>query len=645
MSSLKNFVPPSDDDDDGNGLGGGNGIGIVGGLPPGFGQGNNAAQGDDEVLQMLVNYNERFKGAEATLFRDQTSDQVLTVLIGKTKPNALLVGPAGVGKTKIAEDIARRIALGDPLIPKQLQGHTIYELPLYELVAGSGIVGELERKIKLVVDFASDPKNKVVIFIDEIHQLMQSGHGSTYGKIAEILKPAMARGDLQIIGATTTQESRTLMSDPAFERRLTQVIVDELTPEQTLVILEAARVGFTTHYQHQVVVSDSVLESIVKTADRTFRASAHRPDSALTLLDRAMAARLIDHRRLIAEANAAGDTAQAQILEQVPQLTLTEKRVQDIALRLASGNAAKPNVDIERLREELTTKLRGQNDVLESLIDRVAREALQIFPRTAPISWLFAGPSGVGKSEAGKIMSKIITGQKPITLNMAEFEHPSSITRIIGAPPGYIGSESNAELPFDSLESNPYRFIILDEFEKSDKAIQRLMLQALDEGKMTTARGRVIDFSKATIIVTTNAGRDVLDGREIGFGSASSKPISTSSLANELKKHFDAELLGRFSMIRGFNPIDRTLYAEVLTTNYTAQRAAVIEVKPRFAQMLPDALPGDAIEEMTATTFVAAHGARPAHRAVRTWIEDTLLAAQTVSAHPVVATTTDSDTL
>ncbi|MGW6600483.1 AAA family ATPase [Streptomyces sp. NPDC055036] len=622
---LSNFTPGGSDDDKNN----------SGSLPPGappMGPPSSSGTADD-VKELLVDYNEKFKNADPTMYRDTLIEQVLSVIISKTKPNVLLVGSAGVGKTKIVEDIARRIALGDTLIPDQLKDHTIYELPITNIIAGTGLVGLLEEKVQAIVEFASDPKNKAILFMDEIHQITggSSSHSDSTGrKISQILKPALARGDMSVIGATTSTESRAFDQDPAFARRFTRLIVDELSIEQTLAVMTTVRPGLMAHYRNRISVSDEVVAETVRIAEEYSRAGQHRPDNAITLLDRAMASLVLERKKLIVKAENDGNTTFAQTLRSIPHMPLTNKRVLDVAKRLMTGNAQRRDLDVAELRATLISRLQGQDDVLEKLTDRLAREELDLFPTKTPTTWMFAGASGVGKTETAKIIAEQMTGTEPITLNMTEYHTAWSTSKIIGAPPGYIGSDSNQELPFDTLESNPHRVILLDEFEKADKAVQRLFLSAFDEGYIRNAHGKILDFSKALVICTTNAAREALGGSPIGFGSGP-KTVSHQSLTKTLANFFDAELLGRFSLVVGFNPIHEPAYRQILAADYDRQRERIVEAKPRLAQALPTQMPDDELRSIAATTYVDSQGARPARKAVRSWIEDHLLAAQTGS--------------
>ena len=575
--------------------------------------------GGSDINDMLINYNETYKSATPALFRDEIVTQTMSIISSSRKPNALLVGPAGVGKTAIVEEIARRIANKEASVPPQLANTTIYELPIATLVAGAGIVGDLENRITEIIKFAQDANNDALLFIDEIH-LIADSNNTTYAKIAQILKPAMARGYIRVIAATTMGEAKKLDDDPAFKRRFSSVIVDELTREQTRDILDIVLPGMLTHYQNKVTVAPDVLDEIVMTADRLM-STGHRPDTAITLLDRALSHSVISHHAAIQEALASGNTTSAQMLQQITHIPLTAKRLNTIAMLLVTGQSQPPHLDVTALQTELS-RLRGQEEVLPRIVDALRRRELNIFPSTRPTSWLFAGASGVGKSETATIISSMVTGQKPIILNMAEYHDSASINRIIGSPTGYVGSDSAKERPFDTLASNPYRVIVLDEFEKADMSVQRLFLSALDTGEIQMANGPAIDLSRCIVIATTNAGRQKLSGSQMGFGDHKHS-MSKQSLTKELQKSFDAELLGRFDDLIAFMPLGADDYAQILRDEYDRQVKRICAERPDLSF---EPIDDDTIARLVDETWLVDQGARPAIRAIRALIEDMLLA-------------------
>lgn len=574
--------------------------------------------GGSDINDMLINYNETYKSATPALFRDEIVTQTMSIISSSRKPNALLVGPAGVGKTAIVEEIARRIANKEASVPPQLANTTIYELPIATLVAGAGVVGDLENRITEIIKFAQDANNDALLFIDEIH-LIADSNNTTYAKIAQILKPAMARGYIRVIAATTMGEAKKLDDDPAFKRRFSSVIVDELTREQTRDILDIVLPGMLGHYQNKVTVAPDVLDEIVMTADRLM-STGHRPDTAITLLDRALSHSVISHHAAIQEALASGNTTSAQMLQQITHIPLTAKRLNTIAMLLVTGQSQPPHLDVTALQTELS-RLRGQEEVLPRIVDALRRRELNIFPSTRPTSWLFAGASGVGKSETATIISSMVTGQKPIILNMAEYHDSASINRIIGSPTGYVGSDSAKERPFDTLASNPYRVIVLDEFEKADMSVQRLFLSALDTGEIQMANGPAVDLSRCIVIATTNAGRQKLSGSQMGFGDHKHS-MSKQSLTKELQKSFDAELLGRFDDLIAFMPLGADDYAQILRDEYDRQVKRICTERPDLSF---DPIDDDTIARLVDETWLVDQGARPAIRAIRALIEDMLL--------------------
>ena len=582
--------------------------------PGSSGSGINMLGGAVDPLTLLINYNEKFKNAGTILHRDGVIAQTLSTLVTKNKPNALLVGAAGTGKTAIAEDIAYRLASKDPLLPDVLQGMTLYELPLSNIVAGSSFVGQVEEKLQSVIEFLSDPKNKAIVFIDEIHQLV--GESQTYSKIAQILKPALSRGEIRVIGATTLQESSKFMDDPALNRRFNRIIVDEFTREQTIDILKAVKPGLINHYQNKIGFDDSLLETVVILADEYRAAGNHRPDTAITLLDRAMGDAIIQRKQM--EIQAINDPAIAAVLAGLPIIPLTEKLVKKTAIRIMTGNAKKNDFDMDAMRAAMS-HIQGQDEVKEQLLKLLRRHDMDLYPKTKPMTVLLAGNSGTGKTEITKIIAEELTGVKPITLNMTEYHSPASINRIIGSPAGYVGSDSSQELPFDCLESNPYQVILLDEFEKGDKSVQRLFMSAFDEGYIKTNRGKTVDFSRAIIIATTNAAAGQYTPRKLGFGDATSKH---QDLSKALTAWFDPELLNRFEAIISFNPLTKDIYRSILAATYKTEVARIKTDKPRIK--LVDEIPDDDLDRLTEETYVSEFGARPALKTARSYIESQL---------------------
>lgn len=577
----------------------------------------------------LLDYNMKFCNAGELLFRDEIVKQTLAALIGKNKPNALLIGSAGVGKTKIVENIAYRLASGSKLIPDVIKGYTVYELQISAIVSGSGLVGQLEEKLKSIINFAEDENCKAILFIDEIHLIVSDNQ--IYNKIAEILKPALARGKMKVIGATTLQESQKLLDNPAFNRRFSRIIVDELTREQTLEILKQSKKSFYAHYGEEIDIKDNILKEVVAIADEFHAAGNHRPDTALTLLDRTIASAIIERRaveELLENKNSKKKaekqkiSSKKQSLEELRKqkegkIIITESLLKDTAIRLATGNSKKKNIDFKDLDKNLSV-IQGQDDVIEKIVQKLKRDQMNLFPRVKPTTMLFAGSSGVGKTEVTKIIAKELTGVDPIIINMTEYHSSASINRMIGSPAGYAGSESNAELPFDCLESNPYQVILLDEFEKCDKAVQRLFMSAFDEGYIKTNKGKVVDFSKCLIIATTNAAHNE-QKNQLGFGQSLSK-VSLQDEMKQLSKWFDAELLNRFEMILTFNDLSKEIYRDIICEKYQREVTRILTDNKKID--LPKKMPKEDLEQLVDESYVPIFGVRPAEKVVRKYIEE-----------------------
>lgn len=550
------------------------------------------------------------------LFRDSVLTQLMSILIGKHKPNALLIGPAGTGKTAIAEELAARIKAGDPSMPPQLKNKKIYALQVSDLVSGSSLVGQLEERVNDVVDFLQDPKNEAIVFIDEIHQLM-SGK-SMYQTIAQILKPALSRGKMRVIGATTTQEAKQLDTDPAFNRRFTRVLVDELSKEQTKEILMAAVPGLVRHYGQIFPFDDEKAELVVSIADEFCSAGSHRPDNAITLLDRCVANGVMDKYKLLADP----DPAIRSLAQAMPGIVLSENGVRQTALKLATGNNEPKPFDENRFKADFAV-IKGQDAVLEPLLRLMKRHTAHLRPQTKPLTVLFMGASGTGKTEVTKILARNYLAEKPIILNMTEYANPESVARIIGAPAGYVGYDQNDELPFDALDTNPYQVILLDEFEKCHRSVQTLFMRVFDEGVLKTSRGKTVDFTKSIIIATTNAGC-TNDAREsIGFARNSGTEPTDTQLVQTLKSYFSLELLNRFQKRYRFADISRETFIEILRDAYARQASEAKALRPRTT--IPDSLPDADAKALADRYYNRAFGARPVNEAIAEYIDETLV--------------------
>lgn len=611
-----------------SGSGGQNPFGS-GGHPLGITPGGNQSTLTGIEDLPLTDYNAKAEKGEFSraLFRDEVIEKTVGILSTQKKPNALLVGDAGVGKTQIVEEIANRIVDKDPIVSKMLD-KTIYELQISNLVAGKSFVGQLEQALKDVIDFASDAENKAILFIDEIHQLMDS-RDSTSEKIAQILKPALGRGDLHVIGATTTSEATSFLKDPAFNRRFSRAIVPELSVDNTVEILRAIQPSLEKH--HNVIIRDEDLEKAVILGDEYKRSGSHRPDTAITLVDRAMADARIERLKL--EINP--DPTMKIFLQHNPKAILDEHQLKKSGIELAAGDSSYIDDQVERLEYNLDNKIIGQDEAKETLLNAVKRQQLNLVSRKRPASFLLAGLTGTGKTEMAHQLADAMYGDDNnlIYINMSEYSNPASLTRITGSSEGYIGSDSKRELPFDSLESKPYQIVVLDEFEKAHTDVQRFFMQALDNGVVQSNRGVDIDFTRTIVLATTNAGVETLSQKTVGFGQQGNTLAQTASSADiirALSESFDVELLNRFEQIVSFKAMSKEDYMKILAVKYNsiikeAQKNRQDLIFSPLHIELDTADQYDFINEIADETYQADLNGRPAERSMRKYIEDTLI--------------------
>ena len=551
-------------------------------------------------------------------------DQTLSVLIGQEKPNPLLIGEAGVGKTKIAEELAHRLANNHVTIPDLIKGSVIFGFQPSNLVAGTGIRGQLEEKVKELLEFASDKKNKTILFIDEIHMLF-SGDPS-YEQISQILKPALSRGDIKVIGATTMSEAQKLYKDPAFERRMQSVIVNELTEDQSLEILESIAPTTSSRY-NTIPLTTDLLRFMVDMSQKYSNGKSHQPDASVTLLDRVCAQLHVKRKRDIENAKDpnTGNPQLLQILQTTP-IVVNETNIEGIAVSLLRGHASNPTVDYDEATTEIKETVLGQDEQIDFVMSKIKGRSLGLFETTKPLAFLWAGNSGTGKTELAKQLAKRIVDTELIIINMNELSESHHTARLIGAPAGYVGYDSMQELPLDPLKTNPYRVILLDEFEKAHREVRRLFMSALDEGYMKTARGERIRFDKAIIIATTNEGFSNKKEPVVGFGQQIVKESNLNATLDRFGDTFEPEILNRFqNNIVGFNDITKEVYATILQNVYKKRLEYIATKKPKYRKRFADELDETTLQTLVDQSYVKKFNARPSQATIDNYIESQII--------------------
>lgn len=475
--------------------------------PPGAATPQQAAQQADPVQELLINYNKKFAKGTQAKYRDKEIFSVVSQLMMSQKSCSLLVGAPGTGKTKIVEEIARLIASQSPYTTA-LNEYTVYELPLTNLMAGTSYRGQLEEKVKEVIAYCE--KEKVIVFIDEIHQLV--GTNSAYDGIAQMLKPAMARGSIKIIGATTTQESKNLLDDPAFNRRFNKVQVCELSIEQTRDIIETVYFPKMASF-YGIGFANGLSKVLVDAAERSKTITCHRPDNAITLLDQVCANTVLQRNYNIATCT---DESLRDTMKATP-LLINQKHVEDFGKEI--GFVLPDNFDAVKS----TLFFRdGAIDKLYAVISDYVKMSL-LFPDKKPFAVDIKGDPKSGRTTLATEAAKLIDEQ-PVYLDLSDYSDAPSLNRIIGSPAGYVGSDSKKEMPFDIIESNPRKVIVLDNFDKCHSVVQDFFRSALDTAVIKYADNRMIDISKCIVLKTsTSAG----GAKSIGFMDAAPKQAAS----------------------------------------------------------------------------------------------------------------------
>lgn len=607
-----------------------------------------------EVFARELSSPEVVEKLDPVIGRDMETERVIEILCRRTKNNPLLLGEPGVGKTAVVEGLAQRMAAGD--VPDSLQGRHLYALDLTLMVAGTMYRGEFEARLKqLIEEVKADPN--ILLFIDEIHTMV--GAGSTSGSMdaANILKPALARGEIHCIGATTWNEyKKHIEPDAALERRYQPVHVLEPTPEKALEMVRGLKTRYEDH--HAVTFSEAALEASVRLASRHITDRAF-PDKAIDLLDEA-AARVNAKRRSgesVERLRAIGIAIQAMRekkeeavgkgnLEEASKAMLQEERLtkekmalqtqldeerraqranvgpDDIAyvvarmanvpLALVQASERDQLVDLE-LR--LSKIIVGQPHAVKSVSDTLRRARLGLSdPRRPKASFLFVGPSGVGKTELARALAKEIFGREDalVKLDMSEFSEGHSISKLLGSPAGYVGYREGNRLA-DTIRKHPHAVYLFDEFEKAHPDVQHILLQALEDGQINDATGRPISFRHAYIVLTSNAGAEFANRVALGFGEAQNAVASQDELIKQQLKHrFRLELLNRLDKIVVFHALEKASMKEIA-------RREVAEVIQRLqgAQAGVYTIGNDVLDWLlTKQTSHGEEGARAARRLV-----------------------------
>ena len=533
--------------------------------------------------------------------RDQEIERMIEILCRKTKNNPVLIGEAGVGKTAVVEGLARRIVAGD--VPAFLKNKIVYSLDIGGLMAGTKYRGSMEEKLKNAIEMITTNK-QIIVFIDEIHTLAQVGSDKGEANPADMLKPYLARGEMQTIGATTTDEYRKYIEkDKALERRFQPITVDPPTVEQTIEILSGLRESYENF--HNVKITDEAIKAAATLSDRYIQDRA-LPDKAIDLIDEASSRAKVktnfdsaevrklkdkltklesDKEFAVSQENfeKAGKLRDeiTNVKEEIERLstmpvaveqkaTITEQDVAEVIskwtniplTKLTEGEAEKL-LNLEKL---LTQRVKGQDEAIEKVAKAIRRSRIGIRDPRRPIgSFLFLGSTGVGKTELSKALAEALFDDenKIIRLDMSEFMEAHSVSKLIGSPPGYVGFDDGGQLT-EQVRRKPYSVVLFDEIEKAHPEVFNMLLQILDDGRLTDSHGKVVSFKNTIVILTSNIGSDKINKQKVELGFNENKNEDKSNMMlDELKKYFKPELINRIDNIVIFNKLSQQVLKDI----------------------------------------------------------------------------------
>jgi len=579
--------------------------------------------------------------------RDREIYRVIQILSRRTKNNPCLIGEPGVGKTAIAEGLALRIASGN--VPARLLDKEIHLLDLTSLVAGTQFRGQFESRIKGLIDEVKAEGN-IILFIDEVHNLVGTGDAEGSMSAANILKPALSRGEIQVIGATTFNEYRKhIEKDAALERRFQPVTVEEPSIEDTVSILK----GIKTYYEnfHGVKIDDHILRTAVNLSERYIN-DRFLPDKAIDMLDEACAAAALRNKladqysKLVAkiselkraeEEELSKDNidyeklaftrsellkAEKQAEEIKEQATGTKVTTDDLAyvIELWTGIPASKVRESEltklaKLEEYLSEKIIGQDEAIKLVAAAIRRSRVQITTRRRPASFIFVGPTGVGKTELVKVLANQLfdTPETLIRLDMSEFMEKHSVSRLIGSPPGYIGYDEAGQLT-EKVRRKPYSVLLFDEIEKAHPDVLNILLQILDEGRVTDAHGRTVNFENTVIVMTSNAGSQIRESL-MGFGKTDAQ-ASKDRAMKALSEFLRPEFISRVDEVVYFSPLTLEHYCKV------ADLMLKELVEPLRERGIEFSWTQEACQALANKSYGGKRGARDLRNAIRRDVED-----------------------
>jgi ATP-dependent Clp protease ATP-binding subunit ClpC len=538
--------------------------------------------------------------------RESEVEQTLEVLSRRAKNNPVLIGEAGVGKTAVVEGIAQRIACDE--VPRPLAGRRLVTLDLAGLLAGTRYRGEFEERLKNVIDEVRGANGEVLLFIDELHTVAGAGSAEGAMDASNMLKPALARGELHVIGATTIEEYRkNIEHDPALERRFQPIMVREPSVEGTIAILTGLRGRYEAH--HQVRITDQALQSAAELSDQ-YIAARSLPDKAIDLIDQASArvrlragtpspdVRELEDRELAA---AGGHPVPEVTAEDIAQVVSRQTGIP--VAQLTEEERAR----LLRLEEHLHERVIGQDEAVEAVAEAVRESRAGLADPHRPTgSFLFLGPTGVGKTELARALAEALFGDQDrlIRFDMSEFQERHTVSRLLGAPPGYAGYEDAGQLT-EAVRRNPYSLILLDEIEKAHPDIFNALLQLLDAGRLTDAQGRTADFTHTAVIMTSNIGADKI------LAAGGEAESLREELMRDLRAHFRPEFLNRIDEIILFHTLDRAQLQ-------TIAELQLEQVRRRLhGQDITMNVSRGAIRWLASTGYQPEFGARPLRRTIR----------------------------